>query len=202
MQHNFCNIVPTENCVLGCKYWPGNPIVELDLCEMKIAKNNRCFSVLHADLLFRVLRLCTPQMCLPVFLEDTWPTWHVLNQLLWRGMFYSKLSLFSPLKAILGECDKGYFLGQWKWLWFWDILVWEITYCNQSPEFYFLECVKTALKMVLEDTHFIFIYLFIFFIYFCFIDYTNAFDCVDHNKLWKILLFYFIFLNYYYFFLL
>ena len=24
-------------------------------------------------------------------------------------------------------------------------------------------------------------------IYFCFIDYENAFDCVDHNKLWKIL---------------
>ena len=24
-------------------------------------------------------------------------------------------------------------------------------------------------------------------IYFCFIDYTNAFDCVDHSKLWKIL---------------
>ena len=24
-------------------------------------------------------------------------------------------------------------------------------------------------------------------IYFCFTDYTNAFDCVDHNKLWKIL---------------
>ena len=24
-------------------------------------------------------------------------------------------------------------------------------------------------------------------IYFCFIDYTTAFDCVDHNKLWKIL---------------
>ena len=23
-------------------------------------------------------------------------------------------------------------------------------------------------------------------IYFCFIDYANAFDCVDHNKLWKI----------------
>ena len=21
-------------------------------------------------------------------------------------------------------------------------------------------------------------------IYFCFIDYTKAFDCVDHNKLW------------------
>ena len=24
-------------------------------------------------------------------------------------------------------------------------------------------------------------------IYFCFIDYTKAKDCVDHNKLWKIL---------------
>ena len=24
-------------------------------------------------------------------------------------------------------------------------------------------------------------------IYFCFIGYTKAFDCVDHNKLWKIL---------------
>ena len=23
--------------------------------------------------------------------------------------------------------------------------------------------------------------------YFCFIDYAKAFDCVDHNKLWKIL---------------
>ena len=24
-------------------------------------------------------------------------------------------------------------------------------------------------------------------IYFCFIDYTKVFDCVDHNKLWEIL---------------
>ena len=24
-------------------------------------------------------------------------------------------------------------------------------------------------------------------LYFCFIDYARAFDCVDHNKLWKIL---------------
>ena len=24
-------------------------------------------------------------------------------------------------------------------------------------------------------------------IYICFIDYAKAFDCVDHNKLWKIL---------------
>ena len=29
---------------------------------------------------------------------------------------------------------------------------------------------------------------------FCFIDYTKAFDCVDHNKLWKIISL-FIFLN-------
>ena len=24
-------------------------------------------------------------------------------------------------------------------------------------------------------------------IYFCFLDYVKAFDCIDHNKLWKIL---------------
>ena len=24
-------------------------------------------------------------------------------------------------------------------------------------------------------------------IYFCFIDYTKAFDCVDHNKLWEVI---------------
>ena len=24
-------------------------------------------------------------------------------------------------------------------------------------------------------------------IYFCFIDYTKVFDCVDHNKLWKVI---------------
>ena len=24
-------------------------------------------------------------------------------------------------------------------------------------------------------------------IYFCFFDYSNAFDCADHNKLWKFL---------------
>ena len=24
-------------------------------------------------------------------------------------------------------------------------------------------------------------------IYFCFVDYATAFDCVDHNKLWKIM---------------
>ena len=24
-------------------------------------------------------------------------------------------------------------------------------------------------------------------IYFCFIDYAKTFDCMDHNKLWKIL---------------
>ena len=27
-------------------------------------------------------------------------------------------------------------------------------------------------------------------IYFCFIDYAKAFDCVDHNRLWKSLKFF------------
>ena len=25
------------------------------------------------------------------------------------------------------------------------------------------------------------------YLYFCFIDYAKAFDCVDHNQLWKIM---------------
>ena len=25
------------------------------------------------------------------------------------------------------------------------------------------------------------------YIYFCFVDYSKAFDCMDHNKLWEIL---------------
>ena len=33
-------------------------------------------------------------------------------------------------------------------------------------------------------------------IHFCLIDYAKAFDCVDHNKLWKILLFFLIFFTF------
>ena len=32
-------------------------------------------------------------------------------------------------------------------------------------------------------------------IYFCFIDYAKDFDCVDHNKLWKILFFYLVYIS-------
>ena len=35
-------------------------------------------------------------------------------------------------------------------------------------------------------------------IYFCFIDYVKAFDCVDHNKLWKILFFFLIIYLFYF----
>ena len=35
---------------------------------------------------------------------------------------------------------------------------------------------KPGLQQMLKDI-----------LYFCFIDYAEAFDCVDHNKLWKIL---------------
>ena len=42
-----------------------------------------------------------------------------------------------------------------------------------------LECeVKRALKTITMNK---------VNLYFCFIDYTKAFDCVDHNKLWEIL---------------
>ena len=34
---------------------------------------------------------------------------------------------------------------------------------------------------------FFFYFLFQKNIYFCFIDYAKAFDCLDHNKLWEIL---------------
>ena len=36
-------------------------------------------------------------------------------------------------------------------------------------------------------------------IYFCFIDYTKHFDCVDHNKLWKILFFFNLFIYFSFF---
>ena len=40
-----------------------------------------------------------------------------------------------------------------------------------------------------KSVPYLFIHIFNFSlnIYFCFIDYAKAFDCVDHNKLWKIL---------------
>ena len=40
-------------------------------------------------------------------------------------------------------------------------------------------------------------------IYLCFINYTKAFDCVDHNKLWKVFIFFyfFIFLAFFFYFI-
>ena len=40
-----------------------------------------------------------------------------------------------------------------------------------------ISCLEKILSHLLES----------WFVYFCFIDYVKAFDCVDHNKLWKIL---------------
>ena len=42
---------------------------------------------------------------------------------------------------------------------------------NQRPNYWTIEKAREFLKNI----------------YFCFIDYAKAFDCVDHNKLWKIL---------------
>ena len=46
----------------------------------------------------------------------------------------------------------------------------------EEPEIKLPTSVGSSKKQELQKT-----------IYFCFIDYAKAFDCVDHNKLWKIL---------------
>ena len=46
--------------------------------------------------------------------------------------------------------------------------------------------IHSIIKKTGEVQEIIYIYIYIY-IYFCFIEYAKAFDCVDHNKLWKIL---------------
>ena len=46
----------------------------------------------------------------------------------------------------------------------------------EEPEIKLPTSVRSSKKQELQKN-----------IYFCFIDYAKAFDCVDHNKLWKIL---------------
>ena len=46
----------------------------------------------------------------------------------------------------------------------------------EEPEIKLLTSIGSSKKQEFQRT-----------IYFCFIDYNKAFDCVDHNKLWKIL---------------
>ena len=41
--------------------------------------------------------------------------------------------------------------------------------------------------MAIQNILLLFMLLHILIIGFCFIDYGKAFDCVDHNKLWKIM---------------
>ena len=64
----------------------------------------------------------------------------------------------------------------WKdWWWSWsfnNLVIW----CKESthwkrPWWWIMEKAREIQKNI----------------YFCFIDYTKAFDCVNHNKLWKIL---------------
>ena len=57
------------------------------------------------------------------------------------------------------------------WTWFSLILNLNFTSLTQPCQIHWkLKCLSIASSL-----------------YFCFIDYTKAFDCVDHNKLWKIL---------------
>ena len=46
----------------------------------------------------------------------------------------------------------------------------------EKPEIKLPTCVGSSKKREFQKN-----------IYFCFIDYAKAFDCMDHNKLWKIL---------------
>ena len=46
----------------------------------------------------------------------------------------------------------------------------------EEPEIKLSTCVGSLKKQVFQKS-----------IYFCFIDYAKAFDCVEHNKPWKIL---------------
>ena len=47
----------------------------------------------------------------------------------------------------------------------------------EEPEIKFLTSIGSSKRLVSSRKN----------IYFCFIDYDKAFDCVDHHKLWKIL---------------
>ena len=49
------------------------------------------------------------------------------------------------------------------WNWFWTFVWWEIF------DYWSMEKGREFQKNI----------------YFCFIDYAKAFDCVDHNQLWK-----------------
>ena len=46
----------------------------------------------------------------------------------------------------------------------------------EEPEIKLPTCIGSSKKQEFQKN-----------MYFCFIDYAKAFDCVDHNKLWKIL---------------
>ena len=47
----------------------------------------------------------------------------------------------------------------------------------EEPEMKLPTCVGSLYNIIVFQKN----------IYFCFIDYNKAFDCVDHHKLWKIL---------------
>ena len=60
-------------------------------------------------------------------------------------------------------------------IWFFKFDRWKIIYYYFDWDFKVLSEVKEKAREFQKN------------IYFCFIDYAKAFDCVDHNKLWKIL---------------
>ena len=54
-------------------------------------------------------------------------------------------------------------------------------------DFLYVLCIEVFYEILLEQLDHVKRREFQKNLYFCFIDYAKAFDCVDHNKLWKIL---------------
>ena len=54
-------------------------------------------------------------------------------------------------------------------------------------DFLYVLCIEVFYEILLEQLDHVKRREFQKNLYFCFIDYAKAFDCVDHKKLWKIL---------------
>ena len=88
-----------------------------------------------------------------------WATKEAYNQLYYTSIFKEIMSIF----LYSWQCPYSF-------VWLQTLVIWT------QPMF------QTNIHWIIEKSR-----EFQEHIYFCFVDYVKAFDCVDHNKLWKIL---------------